>query len=829
MPSVCSFFRGGPVALVLLGAVSFASPAPIAAQEPVTPALPDTAASAGVRLDTVLVSGNRRVPDAQVRTLSGLRSGAVITEVDVQRAIRRLMASGNFESVEVLSLGDPRHSVALTLQVVERPVIANVEFRGLESVSGGTVRDTVGWERNQPLDPNRVVRTESTIRDLLAKRGVQLISVDTVMVPVEGSPDTFRLAFDVREGNRLAIADIVFEGNRQFSDEALRDAMRTSAEGFWWFRTGRFDREVFNEDLRRRLPDFYAERGYIDFAVLSDTLIVDPQTGKAQLRVSVSEGPQYRLGSFDVEGNSRFSDDQLTRMFTLQRRSVLGLPFGGVEQRERGEVFNRVALTDATQRVSTMYRNQGYLYAQVEPVITRVPATDGGSPTVDVTWAVSERSPFYIRRVSIQGNTYTHESVIRDRLWVLPGSVYNEELLIQSYQSIAGLGFFETPMPLPDIQPDPETGEVDIVFHVKEKQTGNINFGTSIGGGYAGAGGGLSGFLGYSQPNLFGQGKQASLRVEYGLGRSRFEMSFVDPALFGTRNSGSVSLFHTDDRYSPFGNGRRVRTGGSLQFGVPVPGLLRTRAFAGYSLTRNSYRAVGDDCADASVSVFCLPTSTASTVSLSMTRDTKNSPIFPTAGTRQSISAEQTGGPIGGDGNFQKVTTEAEWWVPAGSFGGGAPGARPIRLALGLQARGGAVFGDASRFPLEKFLLGGVQFGQPLRGYEDASITPFGYDRRCGTLRPECVGDAFLTVTAQYAARLNDNLSVHVFGDAGNTWSSVGQIDPSRLFRGAGLGGTVVTPFGPIGLDAAYGFDRRDGLGNPAPAWKLHFKLGQTF
>jgi outer membrane protein insertion porin family len=798
------------------------------AQEPLGAPVGDTAAVAGVRLDTVLVSGNRRLPDAQIRATAALRSGATISEVDVQRAIRRLMASGNFESVAVLSLGDPRRAVSLTLQVVERPLVAGVEFPGLQSVGAGTVRDTVGWERNQPLDPNRVVRTEAMIRDLLARRGVQLLSVDTTLIPVEGTPESFRLAFNVREGNRLAISDIVFEGNQTYSDAALRGAMSTRPEGFFWFRSGRFDREVFTEDLRRRLPDFYAERGYIDFAVVSDTLIVDPNTGKAQLRVAVAEGPQYRLGNFDVEGNSRFSTEQLTRMFTLQRRSVLGLPFGGVEQRERGEVFNRVALNDATQRVSTMYRNQGYLYAQVEPVINRVPAADGASPTVDVTWAVSERSPFYIRRINIHGNTYTHESVIRDRLWVLPGSVYNEELLVQSYQSVAGLGFFETPMPLPDIDPSPETGEVDITFHVTEKQTGNINFGTSIGGGYAGAGGGLSGFLGYSQPNLFGQGKQANLRVEYGLGRSRFETSFVDPALFGTRNSGSISLFHTDDRYSPFNNGRRVRTGGALQFGVPVPGLLRTRAFAGYSLTRNSYRAVGDECAE-SESVFCLPTSTASTASLSLTRDTKNSPLFPTAGTRQSISGDQTGGPLGGNGNFQKVTTDVEWWVPAGSFGGGAPGARPIRLTLGLQARGGAVFGDASRFPLEKFLLGGVQFGQPLRGYEDASITPFGYNQRCSQLRPECVGAAFLTVTGQYAARLNDNLSVHLFGDAGNSWSSVGQIDPSRLFRGAGLGATVVTPFGPIGLDAAYGFDRRDVGGNLDPAWKLHFRLGQTF
>ncbi len=165
--------------------------------------------------------------------------------------------------------------------------------------------------------------------------------------------------------------------------------------------------------------------------------------------------------------------------------------------------------------------------------------------------------------------------MIRDRLLVFPGDVYSEDRLLQSYQSIAALGFFETPMPAPDIRPDPENGTVDLVFYVKEKQTGSINFGTAFGGGTYGQAGGISGFLGYNEPNLFGQAKQADLRAEFGYGRSSFTAAYTDPALFGTRNSASVSLFHTDDRYRglSFTEGRYVRTGGSLRYGFPVFGM----------------------------------------------------------------------------------------------------------------------------------------------------------------------------------------------------------------------------------------------------------------
>ena len=804
--------------LVVLTGVALASATPLVGQD-----VPTTGA---VRIDTVLVRGNQRIPEANVRALSGLQGQRTVTAADVQRAIRRLMATGNFATVQVLGEGDPAAQFRLILDVVERPLIASYTFRGLENVSPKTVRDTLKIEDNRPLDPDLVIRTQTTVRDLLAKEGIQLISVDTVLTPVPQRDGTYQLTFNVREGNRLAIADIDFIGNQAFSDDALKGAIATKPEGFLWFRSGRFDREKFQTDLQTRLPDFYAQRGYIDFAVVSDTLVVDPETGKARLTIEVAEGPQYRLGEFTVQGNSRFPTDQLTQYFTSETRSVLGLPFGRAGEREQGEVFDRVALNDATRRIRQLYNNEGYLYAQIEPVLKRVPASSPGEqPRVDVTWAISERQPFYIRNVAIVGNTATHESVIRDRLVVFPGDVYNEERLIQSYQSIGALGFFETPMPTPDILPNPETGEVDIVFHVTEKQTGNINFGTSIGGGYGARGGGISGFLGYSQPNLFGQGKQASIRAEYGPQRNTFEASYTDPALFGTRNSGSASLFHTSDRYLPFGGGRYLRTGASFQFGFPLPNLRWSRGFLGYSLSRQTYTAADEDCS-VSGSIFCIPDATASTLSLGMSRDTRNHPLFPSAGTRQSISLAQTGGLLGGDGDFQKATTEFQWWVPVGQLGGGGPGQRPLRFALGLQARGGTVFGDASRFPFQRFFLGGTQSGENLRGYEESSITPFGiFARNSGFPNASRFGDAFMSVSAEYALRVNDNLSVSLFGDAGNIWTEARYIDPTRLYRGAGLGATIVTPFGPIGLAYAYGFD------NPIvdDRWRFHFTFGQGF
>jgi outer membrane protein insertion porin family len=368
-------------------------------------------------------------------------------------------------------------------------------------------------------------------------------------------------------------------------------------------------------------------------------------------------------------------------------------------------------------------------------------------------------------------------------------------------------------MPGPDIQPQ-ETGDVDITFNVREKQTGSVNFGTSVGGGV-----GLSGFVGYEQPNLFGQAKSGRLRWDFGRYLSNFELSFTDPALLQSQLSGSISLFNARDRFYQFSTGRRKRLGGSLNFGFPVPGAARTRVFTGYSIARTKYELFSDQ---EDTSLFGLPPGTQSTFLLGVVRNTVNHPLFPTVGSRASWNLEMNGGILGGDGNFTKHTIEAAWWVPVGSLGGGGTAGTGPQLALGLTLRSGAIFGDASRFPFDRFFMGGVQFGQQLRGYDETAITPFGFfeERAAGIQEGQRVGDAYLSLTVEYALRVNDNASVSAFFDAGNVWTDPRDIDPSKMYRGAGIGAMIMTPFGPIGIDYAYGFDK------PEPGWQFHFKMG---
>lgn len=771
-------------------------------------------------VDSIAVEGNQRVARDIVLGYLNFQPGDTVGSVEVQQAEKSLWASGQFSDLRVYAEGDPGAPAVLRIVVDERPLVRRVVVQGLEHANPDLLRDSAGVREGEPYQPQRVIRGRELLRRELAEEGIPFASIEERLVAVEDLPNVVDLFIDVEEGNRVTVADVTIEGNERIPTEDIVGAMATRPEGFWWFQGGSFDQDRYEGDLLEAVPQLYYSRGFLDVEVVSDSLVVDPSTGKARVELVLREGPQYRVTAMTISGNRRFSDERLEPFFLPQRGGILrslGLGGGAREEETLGRVFDQVAFEAALQEIQQMYYNEGYIFAQVQPFIQKnPPPEDGADPTVSVGVIVDEGQPAYLGEIAIVGNDFTYERVIRDRIALLPGDVYSQDRVIQSYQSISALGFFEAPLPFPDIEPDPETGEVDITFHVKEKQTGAINFGTSVGGGI-----GLAGFIGYDQPNLFGQAKEGHLRWDFGRYVNSFTVSFSDPALFQTRTSGTISLFNARDRFFSFNSGERRRIGASLRFGFPVPGARWTRMFAGYSISRTKYRlreGVDD------TSLFGRDPGLQSQLSAGITRTTLNHPIFPTAGSRQSWNVEFNGGILGGDGQFTRHLWDASWWLPIGQVGGdsGGPG---VTFALGTSLKAGAIFGNPENFPFDRFWMGGVQFGQALRGYDETSVTPFGFfpenSRSINDI--DRLGNAFLTLTTELAIRLNDNISVSGFFDAGNTWRRPGEMDPSQLFRGAGMGIQLVTPFGPIGLDYAYGFDKT------VPGWQLHFRMGPGF
>ena len=768
-----------------------------------------TGGVAPVVIDSVAVEGNIRQGDLTIIALGGLNQGLAYTIFDIQRATKAMWATGQFKDIRVRVEGEVGGgSVTLVWEVDEQDVLRNLTITGLTSIDRGEVGDTAGLTRGMPYSPVAVADAKAFIRSELAAKGIPFANIEE---RIERVADREIILFlEVEEGTRVTVADVTFTGNSVFTAEDLRGAMSVGPEGFWWWRSGSYDGDRFEQDLQVGLPEFYAARGYLDFAVVGDSLVIDPTTGKTRIEISVDEGPQYRLRDFSIEGNSEFSTDELARLFRPERNGL----FGGSPDAADLPAFDAADFQEATTAAAQRYQNEGYLYSQVVPFVVKNPVVEDEPPSVDAGWNIQEGRQAYISRVNIEGNEYTYERVIRDKIFILPGDVYSQERIIQSFQSISSLGFFEVPMDVPSIVPN-ENGDVDVTFTVTEKPTGAVNFGTSIGGGT----GGLSGFVGYDQPNLFGRGKSGSVRWDFGQFQNNQVMSYTDPGINGSLVSGSLNLFNARDRFISFQSGQRKRIGGDVRFGFLIPGARFTRYFVGYGLSRTDLQ-LSSNAGD--TSLFGLDAGTQSTVSTGLTRATLNHPLFPTVGSRQSVNMAFTGGPLGGDGNFVKYTADASWWLPVGVMGADESGTGGTVFALGMTMRFGALQGNSAPFPFDGFWMGGVQFGEQLRGYDETTITPLGYfEEQSREVRDiDRLGHAFFSTTTELAMRIGAQMSLSIFAEAGNVWRGADELNPTQLFRGAGIGAQLVTPFGPFGLDYAYGFDK------PNPGWQLHFRLG---
>jgi len=763
-------------------------------------------------IDTIVVEGNSRVPAAQIVEGSGFVAGQTTNYRAIQRAVTALFRTGQFDDVRVEQRGgDERLIIAIVVR--ERPLLQRWAVRGPEQLSEGSVRGKVALVEGRPLDRAAVERSRAAIDSLYQKKGFYAARVR--VNEIDQGNGAVRLVFDITEGNRIAISQVIVDGNSSFPDEAVVTGMASKPEGFFWFQKGEYNEDKLDEDLRDRLPQWYGDRGHIDFQVLSDTLVSDSVPGKAILRLTVDEGESYQVGTFEINGNRRYSTEELSAFFPFGSSVVAGQGVP-IEQ-----AFSRRVWDEATEKVRNLYANTGYIYSRVEPEAVRRTGRDGKS-YLDLRWNIVEGSPATINRIIILGNDVTHERVIREQIVLAPGQVFNRDFLIRSYQNVSNLNFFQQPLPPPDVQPTENGVDVDIIFRVTERRTGNIQFGASVGQGT-----GVGGFIGLEEPNLFGQGKKGRLQWQFGRNINDFSLGYTDPAIRDSRISGTVSLFNSRQKYTVGDLGRQKRRGGSLQVGLPLFGARYTRLYGLYSYQNITYEGGSEDLRARYSCDECIR----STLGASIVRDTRIGLPFPVAGNMVTFNAETNGGWLGGTGDYNKFDVDVRYYAPIATLGGGGQMGSGVQLVLGLTSKSGFVVGDAGPFYTELYTMGGVQYGIPLRGYEEFSITPDGFDPTAGgtSANVNSFGESYAAFTVEAGARLSQALYLNLFLDAGNVYRDARQYNPLRLYRGLGIGAAVISPLGPLGLDVGYALDKVDLQGRPDPGWKLHFRLGNFF
>jgi outer membrane protein insertion porin family len=455
-------------------------------------------------------------------------------------------------------------------------------------------------------------------------------------------------------------------------------------------------------------------------------------------------------------------------------------------------------MENSLMEMYSIFGEGGYIYASV------VPHESVRSDTiVDVEYEIVENNPAHVRLVDIEGNRRTREKVIRREIDLMPGRIFKRSLLVKSQRAVFNLGFFEDV--LLDSKPVNEQGDIDLIFQVKEKATGQIGMGVAYS-----ATDKMTGYLTLSIPNLMGRGESSYIKLETGEKKKNVEVGFVEPWLFDTPMSAGLDLFYVTRERVGY-NDKHV--GASVTASRPIPWPEYTKAYWTYTLEKVEYN-VDDSTKVGSYILSQVGKRTASSTRLTLVRDSRDSFFNATMGTRNMVMGEFSGGYLGGQVKYQKYEAESRWYHPF-----------IWKNAVMLRVRGGYVDGYTAGevVPVsERFLLGGVgDWG--LRGYSD-----FGYDigPRDSFGNP-LGGKVALVTNAEYKIFLAKGIYWLFFADAGNIWEGLKDVkleSKDDLKKGAGFGIRLEIPMmGVMGFDFGYGFDQKN------PSWQPHFQIGTTF
>ena len=742
-----------------------------------------------LRILGISISGNESTDAGLIRAHSGLTVGQEVSGDDIQTAIQQLWKLNLFSDIQILEEREVADGVYVLIKVVEYPRLERLDVKGNKKLKGEDLENLLILSKGQVVQPGDLVRLKNRLQNKYNEMGYLLAEIETKSYRSE---ETGKLIVEVeiREGKKVKIRRIEFEGNQAFSDKKLRKQLQETKRKTL-FRGGEYKREGVESD-KGNVVTFYRSKGYRDAEVLSDSVKYSDDRRWIYLTYYVAEGDVYRYGDFSWTGNKLFTTDVLAARLRVKS----------------GDLYNDVKFQQSLADVGTMYYEKGYIYASVTPT-ERVQDKN----VVDVALDVVEGSEFKVNKIFIEGNTKTKERVIRREMVLYPGETFDVTKLQRSVREITILNYFGTVTP--DVVPISEN-QVDLYMKVEEKSTDQAN----VSAGYSQRDG-FIGSVGFQMNNLLGNGQQLSLDWNFGKVYRSFSISFTEPWFRNTRTLVGVSFFDTHRGGSYYGFDEDI-IGGSLRAGRRLrwPDDYFRLDYV-YRLDRTKYsnfteafelsnpRNLKEDVPRIS-----------SSLSQIISRDSRNDPEFPSSGSVNSLRTELTGGPLGGDDQFVKGELKHQWYLPmAGQF--------TLATTTELGLLDGLTRNQQDIPYFDYFFMGGagLSLGTGLRGYDEREVGPQsgGFPVGGKTLFKQ-------SFELRYPIVRNPTIFLLGFAEAGNVWRSFEETNPTDVRRSVGLGVRLFMPFiGMIGFDYGMGLDYYDSRGLRTEKWVPHFQFGRGF
>ncbi|WP_342362379.1 outer membrane protein assembly factor BamA [Terrarubrum flagellatum] len=426
---------------------------------------------------------------------------------------------------------------------VQQLIVNRVAFDGNSKIKGDNLRPEmqtkVGFAYNEATAQGDVAR----ISEIYRRTGRGLAQVSLRTVPLDNN--RVDVVFVISEGSKTPVLEINFVGNNSISGYRLRNQMNTTEGNFLSFlkTSDVYDPDKINADLEL-IRRYYLKNGYADFQVVNTDVRFDSGRGGYIVNITVSEGPQYRLGNVRLD----------SRVANVPPDALAG------QMRTRtGDVYNAEAVEKSLVGMTMEASRRGMAFTQVRPQGNRDPA----SRTIDLAYIVDEGPRVYIERINIRGNTRTLDYIIRREFDVVEGDAYNKVLIDRAERRLTNLGHFKKVRIV--AEPGSTPDRVILNVEVEDQATGSF----SVAAGYS-TSDGVIGEVALTETNFLGRGQYVRLAGTYGQKSKGIEFSFTEPFFMDRRLAAGFDVYRKDNDETDYSRFKSEVTGGTLRLGIPI-------------------------------------------------------------------------------------------------------------------------------------------------------------------------------------------------------------------------------------------------------------------
>ncbi|MGB7259523.1 MAG: outer membrane protein assembly factor BamA, partial [Pseudolabrys sp.] len=502
----------------------------------VTVASADVAVAQSV--NSIVVEGNRRIEADTVRSYFKAGRNGQLDAASIDEALKALYGTGLFQDVHINRVGG-----RLVVTVIENPVINRVAFEGNKKAKDAQLTAEIQSKPRGTLSRPTVQADTQRIVEIYHRSG----RYDVTVVPkiIELPNNRVDLVFEINEGPKTGVKQIIFVGNRAYSTQRLKDVIKTSESNWLSFlqTTDIYDTDRIQAD-RDLLRKFYLSHGYADVRVVSAVGEYDPSKKGFTITYTIDEGSQYHVGTVDVVSNVQAVDPNVVRSRLRMKP---------------GDVYNADLLEKSVEGMTIEVAKRGYAFATVHPRGDR----NFETKKINLVFVVDEGARAYIERINIRGNVRTRDYVVRREFDIGEGDAYNQALINRAERRLKNLNFFKKVK----ITTEPGSAPDRVVVNVDLEETATGEF--SVGGGYSTTDGFLA-EVSVAERNLFGRGQLARAAVQYGQYARGVQLSFVEPYLLGYRLAGGIDLFYKETLANSYLSYNTKTIGTTLKVGIPI-------------------------------------------------------------------------------------------------------------------------------------------------------------------------------------------------------------------------------------------------------------------